>query len=247
MPHQLPARKDPEHQWKELTEEALLATALPFPHLELEKRFCSLGRSYFILKHSSGHHFLLEAEGEPCQQYSATALLTSIWFTSLPLVVFRFYLHKLTSCQVQRQLCLGKSTSGSCQEFFFNEIHQEHPAHQHIQLSPRLFPVPPTLSQKGPCVQEKWDHSVRVSMISRDGDRRFSARSPGEHKHSSCTSVPANTRQQSRTYLGRPAPAAGGGEAGACWQHPREASWLLSEKRGTVKSSQQLTDATLSP
>lgn len=42
------ASKDTEYQWKELTVEALLAHSPAFfPHLELEKRFCSLDRSYF--------------------------------------------------------------------------------------------------------------------------------------------------------------------------------------------------------
>lgn len=116
----------------------------------------------------------------------------------------------MTSCQVQHQLCLEKSTSGSFQELFI-EIPREHApllAPQHIHPSPRLFPAPSTLSQGGPRVQPGraageagapragpqgatgWRHERF------DGERRFAhphttpaaqlCASTGRHKRSEC-------------------------------------------------------------
>lgn len=50
MSHQLPARKDPEHQWKELTEEALLAHSPAFPPSGIRKEVLQLGQELFDIK-----------------------------------------------------------------------------------------------------------------------------------------------------------------------------------------------------
>lgn len=81
---------------------------------------------------------------------------------------------------------------------------------------------------------------------------RYSPRDPEYRKYYTYTSQTLDPRKGERrvrhwadskvTHLETPAPEARG-EAGRCWQQ-RDASWLLSKKKGSVKSS---ASSTLSP